>query len=129
LQDAYDSQRYPEGVYSTIADKEFQSTLKPLENSELEFDEEPVKINNDGIARAVNGMFRHLSLPSDPRSRKFNGGVENILYGSSLPKIENAEIKGDEQEAQVAMLQSKWYEKETRPGNIYAGLQLKSKRN
>lgn len=112
-------EEYPEyvmgsGVYST--------NVAPLvmgKKDEAEVLEERIHLNGDKISKAINGMFRNLSVTRDPMCFCHTNGVSNLLYGTAIPKVKNEEK--DEQEAQVAMFQSKWYVPCGRTNTLYIG--------
>ena len=108
------------GVYST--------NVAPLiiENKEdVELLDRPEEAK-DGIAKAVNGMFRNLSAPNDLMCFCHRNGVSNLLYATAIPKVKNEEK--DEQEAQVAMFQSKWYVPCGRTNELYVGTSVNAGR-
>jgi hypothetical protein len=82
--------------------------------------EESVRINNN-IDETVNDMFDGFSSPSDLRCDCHKNGVLNILYGLSVPNESNRYVKGNIQEAQLAMLQENWDKCELKTSEMYFG--------
>ena len=111
--------KFPEGVYST--------NFEPLPRADDSGLEDRPETRFDNIGASVNEMFNSLSSVSDTRFFEHNNGFSNLLYSSSIPKARNAELKGNEEEAQVAMLIYRWDRKVPETNNIYMGVYFNTK--
>lgn len=112
---------FPEGVYST--------NVEPLPRADDSGLEERPETENDNIGITVNEMFNSLSSVSDTRFFEHKNGFSNLLYGTSIPKARNAEIKGNEEEAQVAMLLYEGGKSKSRTNEMYFGISVHTGKN